>query len=77
VKSSNSILLARLRSVSRSLKEFWRLVIYFCSTELFWRSGVGFMFMRERHYGRWLWILNMVACGVDGVLIRFQNYILA
>jgi hypothetical protein len=58
---------------SRSLKEGWGSIIYFRSTELCWGSGFGVMFMRERPYGGWLWILNMVARGVGGVLMRFMG----
>lgn len=45
----------------RSLKEGWGSIIYFHSTECTWGSGFGVMFVRERPYGRWLWILNMAA----------------
>ena len=31
------------------------------------------MFVREMPYRRWLGILNMVACGVGGVLIMFMG----
>jgi len=73
VISSNFIWLASLKCVLRSLKKGWGSVIYFCSSEGCWGSdfGIMFMFMRERPYGRWLWILNMAACGMGGVLIRF------
>jgi hypothetical protein len=31
------------------------------------------MFMRERPYGGWLWILNLAVRRVDGVLMRFMG----
>jgi hypothetical protein len=77
VISSNFIWLASLKCVLRSLKKGWGSIIYFCSSERCWGSDFGIMFMfmreRERPYGRWLWILNMAACGMGGVLIRFMG----
>jgi hypothetical protein len=35
----------------------------------------GVMFMRERSYGGWLWIINMAACGVCGVQMRFMGHL--
>jgi hypothetical protein len=57
-----------------SLKEGWRFVIYFRSMECCWGSGFGVMFVREMPYRRLLGILNMVACGVGGVLIMFMGH---
>ena len=36
----------------------------------YWESGFGIVFIRERPYERWQWILNLVVCGVRGVLMR-------
>jgi hypothetical protein len=73
VKSSNFTWLASLRCALQFLKEGWGSEIYFCLTELFWGSGFGAMLMRERPYGWWLWILNTVASGVGGVLMRSMS----
>lgn len=45
-------------------------IICFCSTKLFWESGFGIMFMKDRPFGKWLWILNMVERGVGSVQMR-------
>jgi hypothetical protein len=69
VMSSTFIWLASLRCVLQFLKQGWGTVIYFHSTEHFWRSGIGVMFMKYMPYGRWLLIVNMAACVMVGVLM--------
>jgi hypothetical protein len=46
--------------------------IYLCSTGHSCGS-VGTTFMRERSYGEWLWILNMIVRVVSGVLMRVMG----
>ena len=71
--NSTFIWLTGLRCVLQFLKQGWGTVIYFHSTEHFWRSGFGVMFVKYRPYGRWLLIVNMAAHAVAGVLMMFMG----
>lgn len=37
---------------------------------LFYENGYDAMCMREEHGGELLWLLNMIICGVGGVLLN-------